>query len=68
MLDCIDYERSGYFTIKQLGQILAIFKVFKVLFCQNMKSKTVGKTKGGYGSKAGANSRRNMEMKEEERQ
>ena len=33
-----------------------------------MKSKTAGKTKGGYGSKVGANSRRNMEMKEEERQ
>ena len=32
VLDCIDYESTGYFSIRQLGQILGILKVFKVLF------------------------------------
>ena len=31
-MDYVDVEGSGYFTIRQLGQILAILKVFKLLF------------------------------------
>lgn len=32
VLDFVDYESTGYFSINQVGQILAILKVFKLLF------------------------------------
>ena len=32
VIDYVDVEGSGYFTIRQVGQVLAILKVFKLTF------------------------------------
>ncbi len=60
VLDFVDYESSGYFTVRQLGQILAILKVFKVLFVHSQRPKTATAKSGS--------TRRTFEIYEEERQ
>ena len=55
----VDYENSGHFSIKQLGQTLAILKVFRVLFVQQSRPKTARAGLGG--------TKRAFEILEEER-
>ena len=38
VLDYVDYESTGYFTVRQVGQIFVILKVFKVLFVESNHS------------------------------
>ena len=60
VLGFVDEENSGHFTIKQLGQTLALLKVFKVLFVQPARPKTSRPGLGG--------TKRAFEILEEERQ
>ena len=39
VLDYVDFESSGFFSIRQVGEIFVILKVFKVLFVESNHKK-----------------------------